>query len=103
VIFTVFLESRAGEAERYEQENNSRDFQPQLVYGVGKRSAGGASRAHQRVEGAAALRLLASHAGHDSSLPPGGKFAHSLDFNSRRRYNDATHSRTGNRSGDQRI
>ena len=90
MIFSVFLESRSGKAESHQKKDHSRDFEPQLVHGAAKGSAGGTNRAHQRIKSAAALHLLAGNAGHNSSLAPVGNFTHALDFNSLQRYNDPT-------------
>jgi hypothetical protein len=93
MILSVFLENRSGEAGGHQQENHSRDFQPELVQGAAKGSGSGAGSRHQGIEGAAALHLLAGNAGHHSSFAPVGNFTHALDFTSLRRYNDPTRER----------
>ena len=90
VIFSVFLKRGAAEAEGHDQKNHSRHLQPELVgdmqEGPGRRLDG----AHDGAERAVAARLLARDPRHHPNLSPSGNFAHGLDFNSLRRYNDAT-------------
>lgn len=88
MIFSVLFERRARETESHQQKDDPRDLQPELVHGAGERSKSSARSRHHGIECAAALHLLAGNPGHNSSLAPGGKFAHALDFNSLWRYND---------------
>ena len=90
MIFPVLLHSGSGETEGHDEKNDSSHFQPQLVGGAAERSQSRANPAHDRVERAAASGLLPGDARHHAQLLQGRNFAHALDFNSLRRYNDAT-------------
>lgn len=76
VIFSVLLYARAGEAQRHQKEDHSRDFEPQHVHDMAERFRRRAHCAHQRVERAAAASLLAGNAGDDARFSPCGNFAH---------------------------
>jgi len=79
---------------RQGQKHRARHFQPQNVGHLPKRSRRGARPLQHRAPGAAARSLLREqpprHARGCPQLPCGRNVAHGLDFNSLRRYNDAT-------------
>jgi hypothetical protein len=93
MVFSVFLHRGTGKGEGHEEEDESGNLEPQLVSGAPYGAAGGADPAHDRVERAVASSLASGDLGHDPQLPEGRNFAHNLDFNSLRRYNDATRER----------
>lgn len=66
--------------------------------GVPDRAARGAHAAHDGAECAVASGLASGDLGHDSQFSEGRNFAHSLDFNSPRRYNDATRAHEDRRT-----
>ena len=80
----------SGKAESHDEEEESHDLEPQLVSGAPYGAARGADAAHDRVKRAVAPSLASRDLGHDPQLSEGRNFTHGLDFNSLRRYNDAT-------------
>ena len=66
--------------------------------GAPDRASRGAQAAHDGAERAVAPSLASGDLGHDSQLSEGRNFAHSLDFNSPRRYNDATRANEDRRT-----
>jgi hypothetical protein len=90
MIFPVLLHRCAGKAERHDEEKEPHNLEPQLVGRARERPRSGADCAHQRPQRTVASGLLAGNSGRRSELSQGRNFIHGLDFNSLRRYNDAT-------------
>jgi len=86
----VFADKGQDAEGRNRQEQCPGDLEPELPEGVTKRAQRRAHSAHDGVERAAAPSLLPGDPRHYSELLPGRNFAHALDFNSLRRYNDGT-------------
>ena len=91
MIFSVFLDRSAAKTQGHHEEDNPRNLKPQLMQGVSERPCRGADGAHDGTERAAAARLVPRNPRHNARFSPGRNFAHGLDFNSLRRYNDATY------------
>ncbi len=90
MILTVLLISGAAKTEGHDEKNNARYLEPQLMQHAPERARCGTRGAHCGGECATSSGLLPDHTGHNSDLSPSGNLAHDLDFNSLRRYNDAT-------------
>ena len=90
MILSIFPDRGTAKEEGHHQENEAHDLKPELV----QHAAGGAGRgAHGTgggFDGAAAAYLIACHPHRDTCFSPTGNFAHGLDFNSLRRYNEPT-------------
>jgi hypothetical protein len=89
MILSVFLHRRGGKTDRHDKKNESGNFKPELMQYTPKSACRAADRAHDGVKRAAPARLIARNPHHDARLVPSRNFAHGLDFNSLRRYNDA--------------
>ena len=90
MIFPVFLDRSAAKTQGHHEEDNPRNLKPQLVQRAPERACRGTDGAHDGAERAAAARLVPCNPRYDACPSPGRNFAHGLDFNSLRRYNDAT-------------
>jgi hypothetical protein len=94
LVFLIL--TRQGEAAKYRhrQEHSAGHFQPQNMGQLPKRPCGRTRPLPHRVPDAAARGLfgkqLSRHARGCPQLPCGRNVVHGLDFNSLRRYNDAT-------------
>jgi hypothetical protein len=80
MIFAVFSYRACGKAERHQQENYSRNLQPELVQNASEGAGGGADRSEYGAYGAVAAGMVFGHAlGHArryAQLFYGGNFAH---------------------------
>jgi hypothetical protein len=90
MIFPELFDAGPTEAERHYEKNKACHFKPKLMQHASKSARRTANGAHNSIKRAAAARLIACDPCRDARLAPCRNFAHGLDFNSLRRYNDAT-------------
>ncbi len=90
MIFFILFEGGTGKTEGHQEENQAHHLEPELVRRASERATGGAHTAHHRVERTASSGLLPGDPCYHAELSECRNLAHGLDFNSLRRYNDAT-------------
>jgi hypothetical protein len=89
-VFHVLTRQRAGAEESNEQKQRARYFEPELVRRMTKGAQGRFRAAQNGIQRAAAASLLVGDASNGSKFLQIRNFRHGLDFNSLRRYNDAS-------------
>jgi hypothetical protein len=88
MIFSVFSYRSTAKAEGHYQENEAGDFKPELVQHASDGACRGSHRTNSGFNRAVAASLFAGHPRHNAGFLPSRNFAHGLDFNSLRGYNE---------------
>ena len=68
MIFPILFHASARKTESHHEENDSCNFEPELVGGASEGASGGAHPAHDRAQRAVAAGLLSSHPCHSADL-----------------------------------
>jgi hypothetical protein len=68
MVFPILLHACARKTESHHKENDSRNFEPELVGGAPEGASGGAYPAHYRAQRAVAAGLLSSDPRHSADL-----------------------------------